>query len=117
MGLYAAESGFFTQCEAEGFRRITYFIDRPDVMAKYTVTIRADRDRYPVLLSNGNLTASGEEPGGRHLAKWQDPFPQPCDLFAMVAAKLDRLDDEFVTRFGRRVPLAIYVDSGQVDQF
>jgi len=77
MGLYGAESGFFTQCEAEGFRRITYFIDRPDVMAKYTVTIHADRGKYPVLLSNGNRVGEGEESGGRHWAKWRDPFPKP----------------------------------------
>src|SRR5882672_935991 len=116
MGLYAAESGFFTQCEAEGFRRITYFIDRPDVMAKYTVTIHADRAKYPVLLSNGNLAASGEETGGRHWARWQDPFPKPCYLFAMVVARLERLSDEFVTRSGRCVRLAIYVDPGKLDQ-
>ena len=116
MGLYAAESGFFTQCEAEGFRRITYFIDRPDVMAKYTVTIHADREKYPVLLSNGNLVARGEEPGGRHWAKWHDPFRKPSYLFAMVAARLDRLEDVFVTRSGRSVQLAIYVDPGKLDQ-
>src|SRR6266496_4380100 len=116
MGLYAAESGFFTQCEAEGFRRITYFIDRPDVMAKYTVTIHADRERYPVLLSNGNLVAGGDEAGARQWAKWQDPFPKPCYLFALVAAKLDKLEDHFVTRSGRRVRLAIYVDPGKLDQ-
>src|ERR1700704_4095556 len=116
MGLYAAENGFFTQCEAEGFRRITYFIDRPDVMAKYTVTIHADRERYPVLLSNGNLAGSGAEAGARHWAKWQDPFPKPCYLFAMVAAKLDKLEDQFATRSGRRVHLAIYVDPGKLDQ-
>jgi len=116
MGLYAAENGFFTQCEAEGFRRITYFIDRPDVMAKYTVTIHADRERYPVLLSNGNLVGSGAETGARHWAKWQDPFRKPCYLFAMVAAKLDKLEDQFVTRSGRRVRLAIYVDPGKLDQ-
>ena len=116
MGLYAAEHGFFTQCEAEGFRRITYFIDRPDVMAKYTVTIHADRERYPVLLSNGNLAGSGAEAGARHWAKWQDPFPKPCYLFAMVAAKLDKLEDQFATRSGRRVHLAIYVDPGKLDQ-
>jgi len=116
MGLYAAESGFFTQCEAEGFRRITYFIDRPDVMARYTVTIHADRGKYPVLLSNGNLVATGDEPGGRHFATWQDPHRKPCYLFAMVAAKLDRLEDAFVTRSGRRVQLAIYVDPGKLDQ-
>ncbi|HUL91663.1 MAG TPA: aminopeptidase N [Burkholderiales bacterium] len=116
MGLYAAESGFFTQCEAEGFRRITYFIDRPDVMAKYTVTIHAEREKYPVLLSNGNLVARGDEPGGRHWARWRDPHRKPCYLFAMVAAKLDRLEDEFVTRSGRAVHLAIYVDPGKLDQ-
>ena len=116
MGLYAAESGFFTQCEAEGFRRISYFIDRPDVMAKYTVTIHADREKYPVLLSNGNRVAAGGEPGGRHYATWRDPFPKPSYLFAMVAAKLDRLEDRFVTRSGRPVQLAIYVDPGKLDQ-
>src|SRR5690242_20551941 len=77
MGLYAAESGLFTQCEAEGFRRITYFTDRPDVMARYTVTIHGDREKHPVLLSNGNLVAQGGEPGGRHWTRWQDPFPKP----------------------------------------
>jgi aminopeptidase N len=116
MGLYAAESGFFTQCEAEGFRRITYFIDRPDVMAKYTVTLHADRDKYPVLLANGNRVAEGEEPGGRHWAKWHDPFRKPSYLFAMVAARLDRLADTFVTRSRRPVRLAIYVDPGKLDQ-
>src|SRR5712672_3600769 len=116
MGLYAAENGFFTQCEAEGFRRITYFIDRPDVMAKYSVTIHADREKYPVLLSNGNLVAGGDEAGARQWVKWQDPFPKPCYLFAMVAAKLDKLEDQFVTRSGRRVRLAIHVDPGKLDQ-
>src|SRR5882724_8697935 len=116
MGLYAAESGFFTQCEAEGFRRITYFVDRPDVMAKYTVTIHADRGKYPVLLSNGNRVGGDEESGGRHYARWHDPFPKPCYLFAMVAAKLDKLEDDFSTHSGRRVRLAIYVDPGKLDQ-
>src|SRR6266446_638269 len=116
MGLYAAESGFFTQCEAEGFRRITYFLDRPDVMAKYTVTIHADREKYPVLLSNGNPVASGTEADGRRWLRWHDPFPKPCYLFAMVAAKLEKLEDSFVTRSGRRVQLAIYVDPGKLDQ-
>ncbi len=115
-GLYAAENGFFTQCEAEGFRRITYFIDRPDVMAKYSVTIHADREKYPVLLSNGNLLASGNEANARHWVKWQDPFPKPSYLFAMVAAKLDMLEDRFITRSGRGVRLAIYVDPGKLDQ-
>ena len=116
MGLYAAESGFFTQCEAEGFRRITYFIDRPDVMARYAVTIHAEREKYPVLLSNGNLAAQGDETGGRHWATWRDPSPKPSYLFAMVAARLDKLEDQFVTRSGRRVRLAIYVDPGKLDQ-
>src|SRR5882672_8208984 len=106
LGLYAAENGYFTQCEAEGFRRITYFIDRPDVMAKYTVTIHAERRKYPVLLSNGNLVAQGDESGGRHWATWRDPSRKPCYLFALVAARLDRLDDEFekVARFAGRIP-------------
>ncbi len=116
MGLYAAQSGFFTQCEAEGFRRITWSIDRPDVMSKYDVTIRADREKYPVLLSNGNLIESGNEANGRHRVKWRDPFPKPSYLFALVAAKLDKLEDEFVTRSGRHVQLAIYVDPGKLDQ-
>jgi len=116
MGLYGSRDGFFTQCEAEGFRRITWFIDRPDVMAKYTVTIHADRETYPVLLSNGNLIAQGDDGGGRHWARWEDPFPKPCYLFAMVAAKLDRLDDSFVTRSGRTVQLAIYSEPGKLDQ-
>src|SRR5437879_8173174 len=116
MGLYAAENGFFTQCEAEGFRRITYFLGRPDVMAKYTVTIHADREKYPVLLSNGNPVAIGTEAEGRHWVRWHDPFPKPCYLFAMVAAKLEKLEDSFVTRSGRRVQLAIYVDPGKLDQ-
>ncbi|TMG76603.1 MAG: aminopeptidase N [Betaproteobacteria bacterium] len=116
MGLYAAESGFFTQCEAEGFRRITYFLDRPDVMAKYAVTIHADREKYPVLLSNGNPVASGTGADGRHWVRWHDPFRKPCYLFAMVAAKLEKLEDRFLTRSGRRVQLAIYVDPGKLDQ-
>ena len=115
-GLYASSNGFFTQCEAEGFRRITWFLDRPDVMARYTNTIHAERERYPVLLSNGNLIASGDEPGGRHWAKWHDPFPKPCYLFAMVAAKLDKLDDTFLTRSGRTARLAVYVEPGKLDQ-
>ncbi|TAK71242.1 MAG: aminopeptidase N [Betaproteobacteria bacterium] len=115
-GLYASTNGFFTQCEAEGFRRITWFIDRPDVMARYTNTIHAERERYPLLLSNGNLVAAGEEAGGRHWAKWEDPFPKPSYLFAMVAAKLEKLDDSFVTRSGRDARLALYVEPGKLDQ-
>ena len=116
MGLYGSTHGFFTQCEAEGFRRITYFLDRPDVMARYSVTIHADKSRYPVLLSNGNPTGAGDEPAGRHWAAWQDPFPKPSYLFAMVAAQLDRLDDEFVTASGRRAGLSIFVEPGKLDQ-
>ena len=115
-GLYASKDGFFTQCEAQGFRRITWFLDRPDVMARYTTTIHANREKYPVLLSNGNLIAHGEESGGRHWAKWEDPFPKPCYLFAMVAAKLDRLEDSFVTRSGHKAALSIYVEPGRLDQ-
>jgi aminopeptidase N len=116
MGLYGSKDGFFTQCEAEGFRRITFFPDRPDVMARYTTTIRADKARYPVLLSNGNLVAAGDEPEGRHWARWVDPFPKPSYLFALVAAKLDVLEEEFVTRSGKRARLAIYVEPGKLDQ-
>ncbi|MCX7814549.1 MAG: aminopeptidase N, partial [Tepidimonas ignava] len=81
MGLYVSQGTFFTQCEAEGFRRITYFLDRPDVMATYTVTLRADKAKYPVLLSNGNLVDSGDLDGGRHYARWEDPHRKPCYLF------------------------------------
>ncbi len=115
-GLYATGSGFVTQCEAQGFRRITWFLDRPDVMARYTNTIHAERARYPVLLSNGNLVAAGEEADGRHFATWSDPFPKPSYLFAMVAAKLEKLDDSFVTRSGRTAKLAVYVEPGKLDQ-
>jgi len=115
-GLYATGSGFVTQCEAQGFRRITWFIDRPDVMARYTTTIHAARERYPVLLSNGNRVAAGEEADGRHWATWHDPFPKPSYLFAMVAAKLEKLDDSFVTKSGRAAKLAVYVEPGKLDQ-
>ena len=91
MGLYRSKDGYFTQCEAEGFRRITYFLDRPDVMSRYTTTIRASKEQFPLLLSNGNLDEQGSMPQGRHWARWVDPFPKPSYLFAMVAAKLDEL--------------------------
>jgi aminopeptidase N len=118
MGLYASKDGYFTQCEAEGFRRITYFLDRPDVMARYTTIIHADRATFPILLSNGNLLASGAESanGTRHWARWEDPFPKPSYLFAMVAANLDKLEDTFATRSGRSVKLQIYVEPGKLDQ-
>ena len=115
-GLYRSQNGFFTQCEAQGFRRITWFMDRPDIMACYTVTIQAERDAFPTLLSNGHRIAQGEIGAGRHWATWQDPFKKPCYLFALVAAKLDVLHDEFVTRSGRRVELGVYVEPGKLDQ-
>ena len=115
MGLYAAKAGYFTQCEAQGFRRITWFMDRPDVMSRYTVTITAEKETCPVLLSNGNLDTSGED-GTKHWARWVDPFPKPCYLFAMVAGRLDVLEDRFTTRSSRDVKLAIYVDPGKLDQ-
>ncbi|MBI4986709.1 MAG: aminopeptidase N [Rhodocyclales bacterium] len=117
-GLYRSKYGYFTQCEAEGFRRITFFPDRPDVMARFTCTIEAERARFPQLLSNGNLVAAGdsEHDGARHWARWEDPFAKPAYLFALVAAKLDVLEDAFVTRSGRRVRLAVYVEPGKLDQ-
>ena len=111
-GLYMSGGRFCTQCEAEGFRKITFFPDRPDVLARYTCRIEADRAAYPRLLSNGNLIESGELPGGRHFALWRDPFPKPCYLFALVAGELDELADSFVTMSGRTVELRIYVDPG-----
>mgnify|MGYP003700299239 CR=1 FL=1 len=116
MGLFRSKDGYFTQCEAEGFRRITYFLDRPDVMSRYTTTITADKERFPLLLSNGNLDTTGDGPGGRHWARWVDPFPKPAYLFAMVAAKLDRLADTFTTASGRTVDLLVYVEPGKIDQ-
>jgi aminopeptidase N len=109
-GLYAAKNGFVTQCEAQGFRRITWFIDRPDVMARYTTTIHADRKKYPVLLSNGNLVASGED-HERHWARFNDPFPKPCYLFALVAANLEVLRDSYKDK-----QLFVYVEPGKLDQ-
>src|SRR3954469_24164655 len=110
-GLYATQTGFVTQCEAEGFRRITWFTDRPDVMATYTTTIHADKKRYPVLLSNGNMAGSGDEAGTRHWAKFHDPFPKPSYLFALVAAKLEVLEDDYQ---GKK--LYVYVEPGKLDQ-
>jgi aminopeptidase N len=113
MGLYRAGLTYCTQCEAEGFRRITYFLDRPDVMAVYTTRIEADKDEAPVLLSNGNLVAQGDVAGGkRHFAVWHDPFKKPCYLFALVGGKLGRIADSFTTMSGRNVALHIYVEPG-----
>jgi aminopeptidase N len=114
MGLYRAGSTYCTQCEAEGFRRITYFLDRPDVMAVYTTRIDADKSEAPVLLANGNLVAHGDIPGGsRHFAVWHDPFPKPCYLFALVGGQLARITDSFTTVSGRQVALQIYVEPGK----
>jgi aminopeptidase N len=111
-GLYMSAGRFCTQCEAEGFRKITWFADRPDVLSRFTVRIEADAADYPRLLSNGNLMEAGELPGGRHYAVWNDPFPKPCYLFALVAGELDVLEDRFTTMSGRTVDLRIYVDTG-----
>jgi len=115
-GLYKSSGNFCTQCEAEGFRRITYFLDRPDVMALFTTTIIADKKRYPVLLSNGNRVASKQLPHGKHSATWQDPFKKPCYLFALVAGDLDCVEDFFITQSGRQVVLRIYVEQGNLDK-
>ena len=114
MGLYRSGAIYCTQCEAEGFRRITYFLDRPDVMAVYTTRIEAEKADAPVLLANGNLVASGDVPGtGRHFAVWHDPFPKPSYLFALVGGKLACVEDRFRTMSGRDVTLRIYVEAGK----
>jgi aminopeptidase N len=107
---------FCTQCEAEGFRRITWFLDRPDVMAVYTVTLRADKARFPVLLSNGNLVEQGELDNGRHFAKWHDPFPKPSYLFALVAGRLVAREQRIVTRSGKAHLLQVYVRPGDLEK-
>jgi len=117
MGLYRAGATYCTQCEPEGFRRITYFLDRPDVMAVYTTRIEADRNEAAVLLSNGNLIAQGDVPGtSRHFAVWHDPFPKPSYLFALVGGNLACVEDGFTTMSGRKVKLAIYVEPGKEDR-
>ena len=114
MGLYRSGAIYCTQCEAEGFRRITYFLDRPDVMAVYTTRIEAEKADAPVLLANGNLVASGDLPGtSRHFAVWHDPFPKPSYLFALVGGKLACVEDRFRTMSGRDVTLRIYVEAGK----
>ncbi|QJD89624.1 aminopeptidase N [Duganella dendranthematis] len=115
-GLYVSNGNFFTQCEAEGFRRITFFPDRPDVMAKYTVMLRADKAAYPVLLSNGNLIEEGDLGDGRHYAKWEDPFKKPSYLFALVAAKLVCQEETFKLADGRDVLLQVWVEEGNLDK-
>ncbi len=116
MGLYLSNGVFCTQCEPEGFRRIAWSQDRPDVMSVYRVRIEADEGAYPALLSNGNLLETGQLPGGRHWAQWEDPFPKPSYLFALVAGNLACLADEFVTRSGRTVQLRIYSEHANIDQ-
>ncbi|MDH5611404.1 MAG: aminopeptidase N [Gammaproteobacteria bacterium] len=115
-GLYKSSGNFCTQCEAEGFRKITYYLDRPDIMAKFTTTIFADKKKYPVLLSNGNPAGSGVEEGGRHWSRWQDPFKKPCYLFALVAGDLAFIEDKFTTMSGKTVDLRIYVQHHNIDQ-
>ena len=119
-GLYVSNDSFFTQCEAEGFRRITYFLDRPDVMASYSVTLRADKAKYPVLLSNGNLVGEGplEGPGneGRHFAKWVDPHKKPCYLFALVAGTLVAREQRITARNGQEHLLQVYVRPGDLNK-
>jgi aminopeptidase N len=116
-GLYVSNGTYCTQCEAEGFRRITYFLDRPDVMAKYRVRIEGPKSACPVLLSNGNPKDKGDIPGtGRHYAVWDDPFPKPSYLFALVAGDLALLSDEFTTMSGRKVELRIYCEKGKEDR-
>ena len=116
MGLYVSQGTFFTQCEAEGFRRITYFLDRPDVMASYTVTLRADKTKYPVLLSNGNLVEQGALEDGRHFAKWVDPHKKPCYLFALVAGQLVAREQRIVSRSGKDHLLQVFVRPGDLDK-
>ncbi len=115
-GLYKSGDTYCTQCEAEGFRRITYYQDRPDNMATFTTRIEADKTKYPVLLSNGNLTDSGLLEDGRHFTVWDDPWKKPCYLFALVAGNLEHIEDKFTTASGREVTLRIYVRDGDQGQ-
>ncbi|MGB2078667.1 MAG: aminopeptidase N, partial [Vibrio sp.] len=115
-GLYKSGGAFCTQCEAEGFRRITYFLDRPDVLATYTTTIIADKGQYPYLLSNGNKIKQGDLDDGKHWVTWSDPHPKPAYLFALVAGDFDVLRDNFITKSGRDVALEIFVDKGNLDR-
>ena len=125
-GLYRSGGNYCTQCEAEGFRRITYFLDRPDILSRYRVRIEADKDQYPVLLANGNKVLEGDVKGtdakdnpsgtGKHFAIWEDPFPKPCYLFALVAGDLARVSDTFTTKSGRQVVLEIFVEHGKQDR-
>jgi aminopeptidase N len=115
-GLYVSNGNFFTQCEAEGFRNITYYPDRPDVMASFTVMLRADKKECPVLLSNGNLIAEGDLGNGRHYATWEDPFKKPSYLFALVAGKLVNQEEKYKLKSGRKVLLQVWVEAGNLDK-
>lgn len=115
-GLYKSGGAFCTQCEAEGFRCITYFLDRPDVLATYTTTIIADKENYPYLLSNGNKIKQGDLEDGKHWVTWVDPHPKPSYLFALVAGDFDVLRDQYTTQSGRNVVLEIFVDKGNLDR-
>ncbi len=115
-GLYKSKKMFCTQCEAEGFRKITYYLDRPDVMSRFTTTIVADKARYPVLLSNGNLIDQREDETGRHQVTWQDPFMKPCYLFALVAGDLEHIEDKFISSSNREIALRIFVESKDLDK-
>ncbi|UQY34257.1 aminopeptidase N [Pseudomonas fulva] len=115
-GLYKSSGMFCTQCEAEGFRKITYYLDRPDVMSSFTTTLSGDKQKYPILLSNGNPIASGEEGDGRHWATWEDPFKKPAYLFALVAGDLWCVEDKFTTLSAREVTLRIYVEPENIDK-
>lgn len=112
MGLYQSGKNLYTQCEPEGFRRITFFYDRPDMMTRFTTTILADQSKYPVLLSNGNLVRSDVLADGRHMVRWEDPSLKPCYLFALVAGDFNAIEDHFITMNGRRVELKMYLDKG-----
>ncbi|WP_408647089.1 aminopeptidase N [Vibrio taketomensis] len=115
-GLYKSDGAYCTQCEAEGFRRITYYLDRPDVLAKYTTTVIADKAQYPFLLSNGNRIEQADLNDGRHMVKWSDPHPKPSYLFALVAGDFDVLRDKYTTKSGRNVELEIFVDKGNLNR-
>jgi len=115
-GLYKSGDAFCTQCEAEGFRRITYYLDRPDILAKFSTKVMADKTLYPFLLSNGNQVDQGDLENGRHFVSWVDPFPKPAYLFALVAGDFDCLEDTYTTKSGREVTLALFVDKGNLDK-
>lgn len=115
-GLYKSNGMYCTQCEAEGFRHITYYLDRPDVMSKFTTRIEADKKNYPILLSNGNQVGSGDSGGGRHWVRWEDPFKKPCYLFALVAGDLAVKEDHFITMSGRDVLLQLFVEPHDLDK-